>query len=87
MNVYTKKEFYDMLHERPGGSRPPAKRMKTKASGDYQMHLDIMDYRRGITTTPIYVHIQHKIFNIGYRDFGSEFGHWYFLWKHFVIDS
>lgn len=20
--------------------------------GDYQMHLDIMDYRRGITTTP-----------------------------------
>lgn len=51
------------------------------------MHLDIMDYRRGITTTPIYIHIQHKIFNIGYRDFGSEFGHWYFLWKHFVIDS
>ena len=38
-----------MLHERPGGPDLPPSGRKPRHRG-YQMHLDIMDYVRGITT-------------------------------------
>lgn len=44
-----------MLHERPG-VQTSRQADENQGIGDYQMHLDIMDYSRGITTTPIYIH-------------------------------
>lgn len=78
-----------MLHERPG-VQTSRQVDENQASGDYQMHVDIMDYPRGITTTLYIILFIVRSIHMRSRDFGSAFGHWNSFWgsrDRFVISS